>query len=400
MAERRKSFLPSSSQGGELSAYEPSYRENLAALIARGGRALGLDNYEAGKTGRNIVDLAEWSPLGLLTSYDDAQRAASAGDIPGMLMGAAGAIPMAGRGTKAAGMLERAAPTISRMTGGRLMGPKPGMPLPGSPSFIEGPIPAVVKAAEEYAAERGIPLARQSHYGKADPRRGRYIAEAYDAMEHAPDDPAVKASYQALADETMAQWDALQKAGVQIDFIKPGMDDPYPGGPREALADLRGNNHLWVFPSEQGFGTVNEITDNPLLADTGITVGGHPMVVNDAFRAVHDVFGHGLEGANFGARGEENAWRAHRRLFSPEAVPALTSETRGQNSWVNFGPYGEHNRANQRDTVFADQKTGLLPPWVYREGGMPPAYRAAQAGTAAALASALALRGSTREEEQ
>lgn len=280
------------------------------------------------------------------------------------------------------------------------LAPEKLAPLPGAPSHIEGPVSEVVAAAEEYATGRGLDLKRQSRYATADPRRGRYIANAYERMRHDPGDPRVAASYQSLADETMAQWQALQDAGIKIDFMQPGQPDPYPGGPRDALADLRANKHLYVFPTEQGFGTINEITDNPLLASTGIVHGGHPMVVNDAFRAVHDVFGHGMEGANFGARGEENAWRAHRRLFSPEAVPALTSETRGQNSWVNFGPYGEANRANQRDTVFADQKTGLLPRWTYREGGMPLGYRLQQAALPPALATALLLSGSTRDEER
>jgi hypothetical protein len=288
------------------------------------------------------------------------------------------------------------------MLGRLLMSRQPGRldPLPGSPSHIEGPVPEVVNAAEKYAQDRGIDLQRQPTYAKADPRRGRYIANAYDAMLHDPADPKVAASYKALADETMAQFKALQDAGAHIEFIKPGQPDPYPGGPREALADLRQNHHLYVFPTEQGFGTVNKITDNPLLAPTGVNVGGHDMLVNDAFRAVHDYFGHGMEGANFGARGEENAWRAHSRLFSPEAIPAMTSETRGQNSWVNFGPFGESNRANQRDTVFADQKTGLLPPWTYREGGMPFGYRLQQAALPVALASALALAGSSDQERR
>lgn len=272
--------------------------------------------------------------------------------------------------------------------------------LPGAPAHVEGPVPQVASAASDYAGKAGIDLKRQQAYADVSPRRGRYIAKAYDKMQHAPDDPKVKASYQALADETMAQWHALQDAGAKIDFMKPGQADPYPRGPRDALADLRANHHLSVFPSEQGFGTVNQITDNPLLAPTGITHNGHPMVVNDAFRAVHDYFGHGMEGAAFGPRGEENAWLSHKRLFSPEALPALTSETRGQNSWVNFGPHGEANQANPRDTVFADQKTGLLPAWATREGGMPLSYRAQQAGTVAALLSALALRSSGNEGQR
>jgi hypothetical protein len=42
----------------------------------------------------------------------------------------------------------------------------------------------------------------------------------------------------------------------------------------------------------------------------------------------------------------------------------MTTETQGQNSWVNFGPFGAANRrASTGDTVFAEQKAGLLPLW-------------------------------------
>ena len=273
-------------------------------------------------------------------------------------------------------------------------------PLKGAPSHVEGPVPAVNAAAEEYARRAGIDLKRQPSYAEVSPRRGRYIAQAYDRMAHDPADPRVAASYKALADETMAQWQAMLDSGAKIDFLKPGAPDPYPGGPRDALADLRANNHLSVFPTEQGFGSVNaSAADNPMLAPTGINHGGHDMLVNDAFRAVHDYFGHGMEGANFGARGEENAWQAHKRLFSPDAVPALTTETRGQNSWVNFGPFGDANRANPRDTTYADQKAGLLPSWATKEGGMPMSYRAQQVATLAALASALGLAGSAEQDK-
>lgn len=47
----------------------------------------------------------------------------------------------------------------------------------------------------------------------------------------------------------------------------------------------------------------------------------------------------------------------------------MTTETRGQNSWLNFGPYAEHNKnASARDTVYADQKVGLMPDWTWLEG--------------------------------
>jgi hypothetical protein len=112
------------------------------------------------------------------------------------------------------------------------------------------------------------------------------------------------------------------------------------------------------------------------MSDTGIewpwgspTGPKKPVLANDLFRAVHDAFGHGLEGAGFRARGEENAWQAHARLFTGPALGALTSETRGQNSWVNYGPYSEKNQtAKVEDIIFADQKTGLMPEWTWTEG--------------------------------
>jgi hypothetical protein len=56
-------------------------------------------------------------------------------------------------------------------------------------------------------------------------------------------------------------------------------------------------------------------------------------------------------------------------MYSPEALPAVTSETRGQNSWVNYGPFGETNRkASPLETIYADQKTGIMPNWTYIEG--------------------------------
>src|SRR5690606_24266415 len=33
-----------------------------------------------------------------------------------------------------------------------------------------------------------------------------------------------------------------------------------------------------------------------------------------------------------------------------------------------YGPYGEANRANQRETIYAEQKATLLPEWVTTEG--------------------------------
>lgn len=253
-------------------------------------------------------------------------------------------------------------------------------PLPGAPRVkgAAGPDPRLVEVAERYARANGITLRRQARYAKVDPERAARIAAAYAEMEHAPSDPRVQAAYAELIRQTIAQYRALEEAGYRFWFSDPD-NDPYQGNPWNAMRDLRATQSMAVFPTDAGFGsgvTDLDVSQNPLLADTGIrwpygSPDGElrPVMANDLFRAVHDAFGHGLEGAGFRADGEENAWQAHVRLFTGDAIGAITSETRGQNSWLNFGPYGEQNRsASVGDTVFADQKTGLMPEWTWIEG--------------------------------
>jgi hypothetical protein len=168
-------------------------------------------------------------------------------------------------------------------------------------------------------------------------------------------------------EETEAQYEALLKAGYKFDFIKGA--DPY-GNPRNAINDLVQNKHMSVFPTLEGFGSSEaDIAGNPLLKLSDMKIGDDPTTYNDLFRAVHDAFGHAQHGVGFRARGEENAFQSHARMYSPEAIPAATRETRGQNSFVNFGPFGESNRvASPIDTKYADQKTGIMPEWTWTEG--------------------------------
>lgn len=259
--------------------------------------------------------------------------------------------------------------TAAEGAGGAAQGVGPGADprrLPDLEAASPGPVAGVRRVATSYMLRAGLPVRHQSAYVKVEKTRAAEIARLYDQMPDNPDDPAVRRAYEALAKETIAQFDALQELGFTFEWITG--EDPY-ATPAEAIKDMQENGHLWVFPTDSGFGTLNEASaKNPLLAMSGRIVDGREARINDLFRIVHDVFGHGSEGASFGARGEENAWQAHVRMFSPLAARAMTTETRGQNSWVNFGPYGESNRANPKDTVFADQKVGLLPEWVSEVG--------------------------------
>jgi len=210
---------------------------------------------------------------------------------------------------------------------------------------------------------------------KLDPSISKRIAAEYISGKHDPSDPKVMRAYQAMADESAKQMQALIDAGYKVEMYPEGAE-PYANS-QELIDDLNQNKHLWIFPTEDGFGE-EPISDeerkvNPLLQDSGFKdVNGKPMLLNDAFRAVHDFFGHSELGNAFGPVGEENAWQLHSRMFSPEARRAMTTETRGQNSWVNFGPHivredgsvpkrSDPDFKPLKDRPFADQKNFLLP---------------------------------------
>ncbi len=190
------------------------------------------------------------------------------------------------------------------------------------------------------------------------------IASAYKQMKHDPTNPEVKSAYDALIKETTQQYDDLVKGGLSVDKIKG--ESPYKTS--KDLQDLvSSTNELQYFPTESGFGS-GAIADNPLLQKSGrMNKSGEEMLANDIFRVVHDYQGHVKPKTSFGPVGEESAYQYHKQMYSPEAQKALATETRGQNSFVNFGDNAAFNKANPDKTIYAEQKTGLLPDWAINE---------------------------------
>lgn len=140
-------------------------------------------------------------------------------------------------------------------------------------------------------------------------------------MQHSPHDEKVKAAYAAFKAETLAQLSHLLKQGVQV---RPWSKDGQPyANSKEMVEDVRKNKQLFVFLG----GEMPE--DHPLKEQTGLSLDGKPLTYNDAFRAVHDYYGHAAHGNEFGPRGEQHAWQLHARMFSPRARKAMTTETRG-----------------------------------------------------------------------
>jgi hypothetical protein len=264
----------------------------------------------------------------------------------------------------------------ARMVSDRLAGMPETVEVDGRQVKFEDFEPAK-QAARKYMEKAGLDYQELTTYAELDKDRARRIAREFERMEHAPGDPEVKASYDAMIDETLEQFQAVLDTGLQIRFIKG--EDPY-GNPRNAVLDVVENNHLFVFSTKDGFGSDDtfDASENPLLRETDFkTADGDPMLANDVFRVVHDYFGHIKNGVGFRARGEENAWQSHAAMYSPLARRAMTTETRGQNNWVNFGPNAEFNQtASGADTVYADQKIGLMPIWVSEEGRLSAGRRA------------------------
>jgi len=209
----------------------------------------------------------------------------------------------------------------------------------------------IQSASSRYMQERGmgdytpVPSDRQ-----ADPVRGTSLFKAYKDAQDKPESDRIRNSYEALRKETKSQFDFMTRpeaeGGMGMSFESTD-DDPYPS-PQEMVDDVVTNKRIKVWGTRGSPDKHNYFTDDE----------------NDQFRAVHDVFGHAGVGGSFSRHGEEAAWESHRQMFSPEARPAMTSETRGQNSFLNFGGGG-----------FPDQSGSLveLPEWAEETGKLPAA---------------------------
>lgn len=191
------------------------------------------------------------------------------------------------------------------------------------------------------------------------PESGNY----YDAMVHAPDDPAVKASYDALESKVIDQYRDMKNAGINVKFEDPveGASDIYKNS-KEMLDDVLTNKQLRTLKTTEG----SLPKGHPM--DKIVDIDGEQLPLNDVFRAVHDYFGHAKSGqrgatVSFGPRGEWEAWRTHRLSLPKDSWQALWTETRGQNTWTNY--FGDNPKRDLADRPFAAQKAGTVPESLY-----------------------------------
>ena len=184
--------------------------------------------------------------------------------------------------------------------------------------------------AEDYCIKYGLPVVRGMDYSRVrcDDLTGVRIAKAYQAGPVVQ--PSALPAYRALREETLYQLDQLARV-LDIVVVR---NDPYADA-TELLADLReGRLRVWS--------TAAGNNPHPVLGDDD----------NDAFRAVHDGFGHGCTERGFDKHGEEAAWVKHSQMYSSLARQALATETRGQTCMFWYGNRGK---------FFSAQKAFVLP---------------------------------------
>lgn len=202
------------------------------------------------------------------------------------------------------------------------------------------PVASVVRGAHAYQAQNDAGNIQPAQFGHvAMPGAGtQRIADAYSRL---PDfDHAAVPAFRAMREETMRQFDHLTRPtskggmGINVEVTK---HDPYGGnGADNIVRDFRND----------------VVNHNRMQVMSTASTGGHPFFTNDqndAFRAVHDIFGHLGSGRGIDRHGEEAAFQKHARMFSPLARQAMATETRGQNA------------ALHATGSFQDQKVALLP---------------------------------------
>lgn len=233
-----------------------------------------------------------------------------------------------------------------------------------------GRCPSLTKLSSNYKKKFGIEFYPFAYSGNISKEEGMKIADIYETLEHLPNNRIVRYAYHQLALEVRNQFEFIIE-NEKIEF-EPyhGLGEPYSDS-YDMLTDIH-NHHLYFFKTESGFGEGLYTESNIMLNKTGIQIGDYELLINDVFRIVHDIFGHAMNGYGFGPIGEDKAWYTHLKMFSPMAAAALTTETRGQNCWVNFGAHlrDKNNQLYTKESPhylspserpFASQKMNLLP---------------------------------------
>lgn len=202
--------------------------------------------------------------------------------------------------------------------------------IPGMDVSQTRPVDAHIRSSlERYATEGGFTLPKSDDVTHGGALRNIYqTALDYRDAQSAPEHPDIKASYKSLGEHIGKQFDFITRpeaeGGMGFTYeVTP--EDPY-ANDQELREDLA-RKHIKVL-STKGSGGSEALGDD----------------MNDKFRAVHDVIGHGATGHGFSRFGELSAARLHAATLPPEARLALLSELKGQNAYlVTYGYFPDQS---------------------------------------------------------
>jgi hypothetical protein len=164
----------------------------------------------------------------------------------------------------------------------------------------------------------------------------RRVARWYDRAPVLAYDARLRRRYDRFKQETARQYHAIVDAGITVaPWLRPGQ--PYQSS-AELSESVRATGTIYVYLTTAGHGTSSH-RFHPLREPSGIAVAGVEFAYNDLFRAVHDIFGHVMDGNSFSARGEFRAAFCHMGLYSADVHPVLFTEQVAQICWYYFGPH-------------------------------------------------------------
>lgn len=222
------------------------------------------------------------------------------------------------------------------------------MPAPGTSLQKQSGIARVFEAGAEGSPEYKHAIFEA--YGNQMPQ----VVEEAGAQNY---DQLTEAAYRKLGDEVRQQFAVMP---VRTSYHYGAGEYATPSA---MLRDVLGEGNLNVFRGGEPHEFLGEVDPNTQLS------------LNEMFRAVHDFYGHGTRGSTFRPGGEELAYASHSQMMSPLAQMALLSETRGQNSLVNYSPLnakviGEMNQiraAMDEEMRMARMRGQKLDPSVFAE---------------------------------
>lgn len=232
----------------------------------------------------------------------------------------------------------------------------------------------------KYKEDKGI--IAQPIYSKVDSEFFKDLANYHSKVKDDRQNPEMKKSYDAFLNETMEQYQYLIDAGYTIEPWM-GEGEPYGVDSNTLREDIIKNKHLYYLRSRSATGEAdeNETAENYApFRSTGIVLNGDDVLFNDLFRAVHNIFGHGMVANTFSTQGEFDAYNTHSPMYSKEAQKALFLETVVYNAYYSQNKQYAPRKIYDIPSEFLNYSNKLVYDIGGSEGGLVKAITEASNG--------------------